>query len=82
MEMTDSMAVSVTALDAQRQRLNVISSNLANAQSTKRFLEWAGDRRGLEHHISTLIRTASWRMRGLCVRQIAGDHVEPLTLRI
>lgn len=34
MEMTDSMAVSVTALDAQRQRLNVISSNLANAQST------------------------------------------------
>ena len=34
MEMTDSMAVSVTALDAQRHRLNVISSNLANAQST------------------------------------------------
>ncbi len=34
MEMTDSMAVSVTALDAQRRRLNVISSNLANAQST------------------------------------------------
>ena len=34
MEMTDSMAVSVTALDAQRQRLNVIASNLANAQST------------------------------------------------
>jgi flagellar basal-body rod protein FlgC len=34
MDMTDSMAVSVTALDAQRQRLNVISSNLANAQST------------------------------------------------
>ena len=31
MDMTDSMAVSVTALDAQRQRLNVISSNLANA---------------------------------------------------
>jgi flagellar basal-body rod protein FlgC len=34
MDMTDSMAVSVTALDAQRRRLNVISSNLANAQST------------------------------------------------
>lgn len=35
MEMTDSMAVSVTALDAQRRRINVISSNLANAQSTR-----------------------------------------------
>ena len=34
MEMSDSMAVSVSALDAQRRRLNVISSNLANAQST------------------------------------------------
>ena len=34
MELSDSMAVSVSALDAQRQRLNVISSNLANAQST------------------------------------------------
>jgi len=35
MDMSDSMAVSVSALDAQRQRLNVISSNLANAQSTQ-----------------------------------------------
>ena len=35
MEMTDSMAVSVSALDAQRRRLNVIASNLANAQSTR-----------------------------------------------
>jgi flagellar basal-body rod protein FlgC len=35
MEMTDSLAVSVSGLDAQRRRLNVIASNLANAQSTK-----------------------------------------------
>ncbi len=35
MDMTDSMAVSVSALDAQRRRLDVIASNLANAQSTK-----------------------------------------------
>ncbi len=35
MDMTDSMAVSVSALDAQRHRLNVIASNLANAQSTR-----------------------------------------------
>jgi flagellar basal-body rod protein FlgC len=35
MEMTDSMAVSVSGLDAQRHRLNAIASNLANAQSTK-----------------------------------------------
>ncbi len=35
MDMTDSIAVSVTALDAQRHRLNVIASNLANAQSTR-----------------------------------------------
>ncbi len=35
MDMTDSIAVSVSALDAQRRRLNVIASNLANAQSTK-----------------------------------------------
>ena len=34
MEMSDSMAVSVSGLDAQRRRLNVIASNLANAQST------------------------------------------------
>ena len=34
MDMTDSIAVSVSALDAQRHRLNVIASNLANAQST------------------------------------------------
>ena len=31
MDMTDSIAVSVSALDAQRHRLNVIASNLANA---------------------------------------------------
>ena len=35
MDLTDSLAVSVSALDAQRHRLNVIASNLANAQSTK-----------------------------------------------
>ncbi|ALA58333.1 flagellar basal body rod protein FlgC [Nitrospira moscoviensis] len=35
MEITDSLAVSVSGLDAQRRRLNVIASNLANAQSTK-----------------------------------------------
>ncbi|MBH0195319.1 MAG: flagellar basal body rod protein FlgC [Nitrospira sp.] len=35
MEMSDSMAVSVSGLDAQRHRLNAIASNLANAQSTK-----------------------------------------------
>ncbi|MBX3237241.1 MAG: flagellar basal body rod protein FlgC [Nitrospiraceae bacterium] len=35
MDMTDSLAVSVSALDAQRHRLNVIASNLANAQSTR-----------------------------------------------
>lgn len=35
MDMTDSLAVSVSGLDAQRRRLNVIASNLANAQSTK-----------------------------------------------
>jgi len=35
MDMTDSVAVSVSGLDAQRRRLNVIASNLANAQSTK-----------------------------------------------
>jgi flagellar basal-body rod protein FlgC len=34
MEITDSLAISVSALDAQRRRLNVIASNLANAQST------------------------------------------------
>ena len=34
MEMSDSLAVSVSGLDAQRRRLNVIASNLANAQST------------------------------------------------
>ena len=35
MDMTDSMAISVSGLDAQRRRLNVIASNLANAQSTR-----------------------------------------------
>jgi flagellar basal-body rod protein FlgC len=35
MDMTDSLAVSVSALDAHRHRLNVIASNLANAQSTR-----------------------------------------------
>ena len=35
MDLTDSLAVSVSALDAHRHRLNVIASNLANAQSTK-----------------------------------------------
>lgn len=34
MELTDSIAVSVSALDAQRRRLNVIASNLANVHST------------------------------------------------
>ncbi|MFO0775872.1 MAG: flagellar basal body rod protein FlgC [Nitrospiraceae bacterium] len=35
MDISDSLAASVTALDAQRRRLNVIASNLANAQSTR-----------------------------------------------
>ena len=35
MDLSDSLAVSVSALDAHRHRLNVIASNLANAQSTK-----------------------------------------------
>jgi flagellar basal-body rod protein FlgC len=35
MDLTESMAVSVSAMDAQRRRLDVIASNLANAQSTK-----------------------------------------------
>ena len=35
MDITDSVAISVSALDAQRRRLNVIASNLANAQSTR-----------------------------------------------
>lgn len=34
MDITDTLAISVSALDAQRHRLNVIASNLANAQST------------------------------------------------
>jgi flagellar basal-body rod protein FlgC len=35
MDLTDSIAISVSALDAQRRRLNVIASNMANAQSTQ-----------------------------------------------
>lgn len=35
MEISESLAVSVSGLDANRRRLNVIASNLANAQSTK-----------------------------------------------
>jgi flagellar basal-body rod protein FlgC len=35
MDLTDSVAISVSALDAQRRRLDVIASNLANAQSTR-----------------------------------------------
>ncbi|MEW6246998.1 MAG: flagellar basal body rod protein FlgC [Nitrospirota bacterium] len=35
MDITDSIAVSVSALEAQRRRLNVIASNLANAHSTR-----------------------------------------------
>jgi len=34
MDITDTLAISVSALDAQRHRLNVIASNLANAHST------------------------------------------------
>jgi flagellar basal-body rod protein FlgC len=35
MDLTDSLAISVSALDAQRHRLNVIATNLANAESTR-----------------------------------------------
>jgi flagellar basal-body rod protein FlgC len=35
MDLTDSVAISVSALDAQRRRLDIIASNLANAQSTR-----------------------------------------------
>ncbi len=35
MDISDSLAISASALDAQRRRLNVIASNLANAQSTR-----------------------------------------------
>ena len=35
MDLNETVAVAVSALDAQRQRLNVIASNLANVDSTK-----------------------------------------------
>jgi flagellar basal-body rod protein FlgC len=35
MDISESLAPSVSALDAQRRRINVIASNLANAQSTR-----------------------------------------------
>jgi len=35
MDLTDAFAVSMSALDAQHRRLNVIASNLANAYSTQ-----------------------------------------------
>lgn len=35
MDLLESVAVSVSALEAQRHRMNVIASNLANAQSTR-----------------------------------------------
>ena len=35
MDVNESLAISVSALDAQRRRMNVIASNLANAQSTR-----------------------------------------------
>lgn len=35
MDISETLAASVSALDAQRRRLNVIASNLANAQSTR-----------------------------------------------
>lgn len=35
MDLTDSLAISLSALDANRHRLNVIASNLANAESTR-----------------------------------------------
>ena len=35
MDFSDSIAISVSALDAQRRRLDVIASNLANADSTR-----------------------------------------------
>ncbi|MEW6542351.1 MAG: flagellar basal body rod protein FlgC [Nitrospirota bacterium] len=34
MDLNDSITISVSGLDAQRHRLNVIASNLANAQTT------------------------------------------------
>jgi flagellar basal-body rod protein FlgC len=35
MDLTDAFAISMSALDAQHHRLNVIASNLANAYSTR-----------------------------------------------
>jgi len=35
MDLTDSITISVSALDAQKHRLNVIASNIANAESTR-----------------------------------------------
>lgn len=35
MDLNETVAIAVSALDAQRQRLNVIASNLANVHSTK-----------------------------------------------
>lgn len=35
MDIEQAFAISASALDAQRARLNVISSNLANVESTK-----------------------------------------------
>lgn len=35
MDLNDSISISVSGLDAQKQRLNVIASNLANVNSTR-----------------------------------------------
>lgn len=55
MDITDSIAISMSALDAQRHRLNVIASNLANAQSTRSTAGGAYRRRDVVFQSTPLV---------------------------
>src|SRR5581483_350236 len=86
MDLTDSVAISVSALDAQRSRLDVIASNLANAQSTRTEEKGPYRRREVVFRSTPVIRKfqkairhemASGANKGFVGVQVAGiieDH--------
>jgi flagellar basal-body rod protein FlgC len=72
----DILSISGSALEAQRRRMNVIASNLANAQST-RTEEGGPYKRQDVVFSSTPIESNSMELKGVKVADIVADGKPP-----
>ncbi|MHB1126191.1 MAG: flagellar basal body rod protein FlgC [Bacillota bacterium] len=79
MKLLDSLAISATALSAERLRLELIAGNIANMNTT-RTTEGGPYRRKVpvfEERLDAAIRNSDYKSRGVKVAGIAEDKSPP-----